>query len=334
MQVSLTSLEHPVRANSRASFAVHYADGLAARQILAQPGNILAVIGYGAAQPPDFLPPFCPFAAAPLVPVTDGAMFEIWTSKSPVRAFALGRVNGSVSDALAFGAVEVDEAAHHALEPAVEQAYLKIFDFLDAAGMPAPLRFWNYLTDITGDENGLERYRRFNIGRQAAFTARLRQALPPAASGVGGHHGASMIYFLAGREAPRAIENPRQVSAYDYPAIYGPRSPSFSRASATGQSLFISGTASITGHETRHVGDLPGQVAETVANLRALIGGAGPTPATAEWASKIYLHDPAYREAVESAIDTLFGAGSPRLYLHGDLCRTDLLVEIEAFRQG
>jgi hypothetical protein len=230
------------------------------------------------------------------------------------------------------------------LEDIVEQAYLQMFDFMDAAGFAAPLRFWNYLTAITAEDRGLERYRRFNIGRQKAFSARLQQALPPAASGVGGIQGRSLIYFLAARRPARPIENPRQISAYRYPKIYGPQSPSFSRASVFSQdsmqALFISGTASIVGHQTRHAGDLLGQVAETTANLRALIGAAAPFPLisaaapwpqTGKWALKIYLQHPDFRETVDPAIEGMFGAAVERLYLHGEICRPGLLLEIEAF---
>ncbi len=261
-------------------------------------------------------------------------MFEIWTAASPTRLCQNGPVMGTCSDDLAFAAIKLDEAGHASLEDAVEAAYLDIFDFLDKTGFSAPLRFWNYLTSITGDDRGLERYMRFNTGRHRAFSARLRQPVPPAASAVGGHGGESIIYFLAARVPARLIENPRQVSAFEYPPIYGPTSPSFSRAAiheqGDTQTLFISGTASIAGHETRHPGDLSHQVAETVANLHALIGATGQTLSDGNWALKIYLRDPANRAAVNQAVDAMFGAGSQRLYLHGEICRSALLVEIEA----
>jgi chorismate lyase/3-hydroxybenzoate synthase len=318
-------------------FAVSYVHHFAARPLLEQPGLVLGVVGYGADRP-DYLPLACQFVAAPLLPALGEGMFEIWTTDSPNRPYQAGSVTGAYGDELAFGTVTVQEGGSVSLEDAVEAAYLQVFDFLDEIDR-VPIRFWNYLTSITHDDQGLERYRRFNIGRHRAFSDRLRQPLPPAASGVGGHKGASVIYFLAGRAPARAIENPRQVSAYAYPPIYGPSSPSFSRASVftpgNSEALFISGTASIVGHESRHLGDLPGQIAETMQNLRALITAAALTalarPA-GPWALKIYLHDPAYHEAVDSAIDAMFGVDSQRLYLHGDICRSDLLLEIEAFR--
>jgi chorismate lyase/3-hydroxybenzoate synthase len=360
LQTPNPSLDFPP-AGTAALFALHYASSQDAYSLLAGNASVLGVIGFGAPQP-DFLPAHCAFAPAPLLPQDGAAKYEIWTASSICRPLRIGPVFGACSDDLAFGAIHLDDTPGAALEDIVEQAYLQMFDFMDAAGFAAPLRFWNYLTAITAEDRGLERYRRFNIGRQKAFSARLQQALPPAASGVGGIQGRSLIYFLAARRPARPIENPRQISAYRYPKIYGPQSPSFSRASVFSQdsmqALFISGTASIVGHQTRHAGDLLGQVAETTANLRALIGAAAPFPLisaaapfplisaaapfpligaaapwpqTGKWALKIYLQHPDFRETVDPAIEGMFGAAVERLYLHGEICRPGLLLEIEAF---
>jgi hypothetical protein len=338
LQVYVSKPVRAVVAGPDSPLAVRYANAADARTVLNQGDAVLGVIGFGAGRP-DFLPRSCPFIAAPLLPVTGSAMFEIWSAATPCRSVAIGPVTGACADDVAFGSITIDEAGSASLEAAVEAAYLGIFDFLDAAGFAAPIRFWNYLTAITEDDSGLERYRRFNIGRHQAFTARLRQPLPPAASGVGGDHGASVIYFLAAHEPAQPVENPRQVSAYSYPPIYGPRSPSFSRASIhtlnEADALFVSGTASIVGHQTRHVGDLEGQIAETIENLRAVIGAAERSasgPLGDHWAFKVYLHDSAYRDTVDRAVLAAFGPGTQRLYLRGDMCRAELLVEIEVFR--
>ncbi len=318
----------------RPPFKLDYADPPTARALLTDPAQILGVVGYGAERP-DFLPASCPFVATPLTPADGPAMFEIWHAASPCDPVKIGAVTGARNDELAFGAVAIDEAGAVSLEAAIEAAYLGIFDFLDRVGFAAPIRFWNYLTAITEDEDGLERYRRFNIGRHQAFSARLRQPLPPAASGVGGCHGPSAIYFLAAHEPALTVENPRQISAYAYPPIYGPQSPSFSRASihVLGPTLFISGTASIVGHETLHRDDLRGQIDETIENLGAVIKEAeqkASAPLGEDWAFKIYLHDALYRETVDRAVETAFGPGCRRLFLRGDMCRSELLLEIEA----
>jgi chorismate lyase / 3-hydroxybenzoate synthase len=326
---------------STTSFTVHDADRATARALLSDSTRgTLGVVGYGTGRP-DFLPSACPFVAAPLLPAMGGAMFEIWVSTSPIRPCRLGLVSGASNDDLVFGTIQLDDNTDIVLEEAVEKSYIGIFDFLEQTGFVKPLRFWNYLTAITTDERGLERYRRFNIGRHRAFSARLDEPVPPVASGVGGHRGNSVIYFLSAREGARPIENPRQVNAYEYPPIYGPSSPRFSRASifsATGmRTLFIAGTASIVGHETRHVGDLAGQITETTENLRALIRVAEQEAASSNddrWALKVYLREPAYHAPVDDALHAMFGTRCQPLYLRGDICRSDLLIEIEAVRQN
>jgi chorismate lyase/3-hydroxybenzoate synthase len=330
----------PLPVTGEAPFVVHYVDQLGGKPLPIDSDSIIGAIGYGTGRPSS-LPMACPFATAPLSPIAGAGMIEIWTTPSQIRPWQVGPVMGACADQLAFGVVTLDETAGGSLESVVEGAYLVIFDFLEETGFTAPIRFWNYLTSITADDRGLERYRRFNIGRHQAFAARLKEPVPPVASAVGGQLDAPLIYFLAAREPARPVENPRQVSAYAYPPIYGPSSPGFSRASihevGATQTLFISGTASIVGHESRHLGDLPAQIVETTENLRVLIEAAEQAAATSfggHWALKVYLHDAADRERVNAAIDPMFGPNCPRLYLRADMCRSELLVEIEAVRHS
>src|SRR4029077_5387998 len=131
------------------------------------------------------------------------------------------------------------------------------------------LRVWNYFPHINDDADGVERYVRFNAGRHDAFAAKGRATATdaPAACALGSRGTDLVIYFLAAKRAGQQIENPRQVSAFRYPPQYGPRSPPFAGAMLarpTGKPLlFVSGTASIVGHETLHHGDAAAQAAET-----------------------------------------------------------------------
>jgi chorismate lyase/3-hydroxybenzoate synthase len=100
--------------------------------------------------------------------------------------------------------------------------------------------------------------------------------------------------------------------------------------------MFIAGTASIVGHETRHAGELAGQIAETTENLRALISVAEQAASWRDddrWALKVYLREASYREPVDAALRAMFGAMCQPFYLRGDICRTELQIEIEAVRQ-
>jgi enamine deaminase RidA (YjgF/YER057c/UK114 family) len=147
-----------------------------------------------------------------------------------------------------------------------------------------------------------------------------------------------VIYFLASRAAPTAIENPRQISAYHYPPQYGPQ-PAFSRASvlhqAAGAMLFISGTASIVGHQTIHVGDAGAQTRETLANIEALLSEANRVAGAASFALgtlayKVYVRHATDLGAVEAQLRSAVGSSARVVYLKADICRQDLLVEIEA----
>jgi enamine deaminase RidA (YjgF/YER057c/UK114 family) len=147
------------------------------------------------------------------------------------------------------------------------------------------------------------------------------------------------VYFLAGRTPPVAIENPRQVSAYRYPADYGPRSPTFSRAALArlpGQELlFVSGTASIVGHQTMHVGDVAGQTRETVANIAAVLAEANRASLTqaydlGELSYRAYLRHAEDLPRVRALLDELLGPRAAVVYVQADICRADLLMEVEA----
>lgn len=266
------------------------------------------------------------------------SVFEVWTSSEPV---VLGKESGIASacsgEAL-FGCLDVQQMAGESLESATFRAYTGIFDFIDRSGYSHLLRIWNYFPGINANESGLERYRSFNIGRHEAFVAKGRvigEQSVPAACALGSSGGHMIIYFLAGRQAGRSIENPRQTSAYNYPEQFGPRSPTFSRAMLVDfeHKLFISGTASIVGHETLHAGDISNQTLETLANIRALLeqaspaageGGRAPRPLL-----KVYLKHPEHLSVVRAKLAEEFGAEVQAIYLQADICRTDLLLEIE-----
>ena len=172
-------------------------------------------------------------------PVLDGpaAWAEIWRTGQELRSGRQGALAWRASPDLLFGAITLDEADFAPrpdatpLQQAAEAAYHAIFTLLAAEDYLYLLRVWNYLDDINGESLGLERYRQFNIGRQDAFLASGRPVTHnvPAACALGTIGGELVVFFLAGRGAPVVVENPRQMSAYDYPREYGPRSPTFSR---------------------------------------------------------------------------------------------------------
>jgi chorismate lyase/3-hydroxybenzoate synthase len=255
---------------------------------------------------------------------------EVWTSATPVERGCRGNVVYSSNDDVLFGALalERDDA-----QQAARIAYSEIATTLRAAGYPHLLRVWNHVHDINRGDGDLEQYRRFCAGRHESLVgAGLKTCEFPAASAVGMKASGVAIYFIAARRPGRASENPRQVSAYNYPPEYGPRSPSFSRATTAqwgGESLlFVSGTASVVGHETRHPGDLHAQLEETVRNLDAIIVASGASRPSVRL-MKVYVRRRGDAQVIASAVRGKFSNASV-IVLESDLCRRDLLLEIEA----
>lgn len=285
----------------------------------------------------------------PVIGQSDG-LLEVWRSTQPLATGKSGAVHYRHDEQLLFGSLEVAESDYGVpqagdtstpLQAATESAFKQIFALIDSLRFPHLLRVWNYFPDINQESLGLERYRQFNIGRQEGFIAAgrsLERNLPSAcALGVSG--GPLVIYFIAGRSEPIAVENPRQVSAFHYPVAYGPKSPSFSRASIVRvgeqEMLFVSGTSSIVGHCSVHVGDVVAQTHETLLNIEAVVQEANRLARRAEFdcaklCFKVYLRRPEDRGAVHATLVRALGADMQALYLQADVCRHDLLLEIEA----
>lgn len=230
------------------------------------------------------------------------------------------------------------------VEAATRQAYDALFACVAAQGFPYLARIWNFIPDIIGEQAGEERYRLFNIARQAAFAAAGRTVTGdvPAATGIGLDAKTLQIYFIASRVRPIPIENPRQVSAFHYPSQYGRKSPTFARAVVLpiepAPVLLISGTASIVGHETVHPGDVEAQTHETLANLSALVAAANQQTGKAAFsldrlAYRVYIRRANDFAAVRAIVETSLSA-APRQEVRADICRPDLLVEIEASGAG
>jgi chorismate lyase/3-hydroxybenzoate synthase len=157
----------------------------------------------------------------------------------------------------------------------------------------------------------------------------------PAATAIGhrGPRGRLQVYALSATSDGRALENPRQVSAWEYPRQYGPTAPSFARAMLLPQGgLAISGTAAVLGHASHHVGDVTAQVDEAVANLQALLERAALPAFDAFSPLKVYVRHPEDAGAVSAVLARHLDASVPRILLQGDICRTELLVEIDGWR--
>jgi enamine deaminase RidA (YjgF/YER057c/UK114 family) len=217
------------------------------------------------------------------------------------------------------------------------------------------IRTWLYLGDIVGGESA-PRYRALNQARSDCYrgVSFLADRLPPgqhpnvypASTGIGTDDQDVMLSCIALMTDRRDIvavplENPRQTPAFDYAACYSPKSPKFSRAMAIScgsyATIFISGTASITQSETQHAGDVEAQTHETLDNIEALISednlrrrGLPGLGALLDHLGlvRVYIKRHEDYARVRAVCETRLGE-LPIIYVHADVCRPELLVEIE-----
>jgi chorismate lyase/3-hydroxybenzoate synthase len=298
----------------------------------------LARIRFDAAAAPE-TDPRSVLVALPQLQATPLA--EVWTSDQPVEHGWHEGIGYAHNGDVLFGQLRVEESGLAHPDHAAFRAYVRIDQLMQRFGYPCWLRVWNYFADIHRGGGDQERYRQFCVGRHKAMSLKpgFEQNLP-AATVIGTQGGGLLIYFVAGRTPGIQVENPRQVSAFRYPREHGPVSPSFSRATlkhwADHAQLLVSGTASIVGHESKHLDDAPAQLAELKTNIRALIDsaiashfpGASGDQVTAE-SLKLYVRDRSVLDAVRAELPRHVPEGAPLFILQGDICRRELLVEVE-----
>lgn len=327
---------------TKAPFCVSYAPA-SERQTLLARSDVLAVIDFDvqAKRDPNDPRAFC----VGLEQIGPSPLLEVWHAPGPIHCGQDNCIGYARTDEVVLAHMLLDESQYAGLAQATEYAYQEILRFTQAQGFPKLLRVWNYFPQINTDVKQLERYRAFSVGRHQALKDTLSPAQElPAASALGTYTSGLQIYFLAAKESGVQIENPRQVSAFEYPLDYGPRRPLFSRATfkrwQDTHHFYISGTASIVGHESRHADEVFHQLDETLNNIDALIENANALQGldihSASQLSllKIYIRTSTDVKAVHAHISARLGREVPCLYLQGDICRADLLIEIESLYTG
>ncbi len=251
------------------------------------------------------------------------------------------------------GSLSVSLPSGSSLQCLSQSYYEQIIDFITVQNKPRLLRVWNYFPDInqvdSSLKDSLERYQEFCIGRHNAFASSMQKEFEyPAASAVGGCSDSVssklVIIFIAMNQQGKFLENPDQISAYQYPSYYSPKSPSFSRASISQterfQQLYISGTASIVGHESKFQGDIINQTHQTIRNLKRLIEYSSENYVADNTLSlirssvgapviKVYLRNPADKAKVAPIIQAFSCDSEYICYLQADICRQELDIEIE-----
>jgi chorismate lyase/3-hydroxybenzoate synthase len=306
-----------------------------ATEVLAQ-SDVLAVIGFG-------MPPLANrdprSLSLPLENMDATTPLEVWRGNGPVQCGVDGILHWASNGDYTFLSLALEEASHGGIAPTAQAAYSLLSRWRHTSDTPHFLRLWNYLDAINEGDGDAERYRQFCAGRATGMDSALAAAYP-AATAIGIRDGRRILYVyaLAARQAGVAVENPRQVNAWRYPRQYGPAAPGFvrgMRAPTTTAQLFISGTAAIVGHMSRHAEDTDAQLDETLANLRTLLNAAGSrTPLGDDSLLKVYLRRANDAQAVSAALRQELGEAVRFVLLGADICRRELLLEIDGVHGG
>ncbi len=283
----------------------------------------------------------CPTVCLDLPQFSGPPITEVWTSTLPVTYHQADGIHCAMNEEVLFGAIQMEEPAGTRLDIVTYNAYHRLLAQARALGYMHLLRVWNYFPHINRESDGRERYQQFCVGRHRALAESLSD-FPrslPAATAVGTMSGPLNLHFLAAKQPGIHIENPRQVHAYEYPSFYGPSSPSFARAtlrsSSTGSHLLISGTASVVGHRSVHIGEPYKQILEIIHNLNTLIGHTERLHrgTRGRWSSgavfKIYIRQPEHFATIRNLFEERLPSDAQVLYLQGEMSRRELLAEVE-----
>jgi enamine deaminase RidA (YjgF/YER057c/UK114 family) len=217
-------------------------------------------------------------------------------------------------------------------------------------------RQWNYIEEITiveSDERKSQHYQQFNNVRAQYYSRADFSHGYPAATGIGIRAGGVIVSFFAaspGLFGTLAIENPLQKAAFEYSekVLVGEAeyrgsckcSPKFARAKFVAnhetEHVFISGTASIREEVTVGENDVARQTEVTLDNIEKLIqretlsalGENGGENHQIEFI-RVYIKNPEDYLVVRKICEQRL-PGIPGIYVVSDVCRENLLVEIEA----
>ncbi|MFK5976727.1 MAG: hypothetical protein QM493_09490 [Sulfurovum sp.] len=235
------------------------------------------------------------------------------------------------------------EGIHEAI---TKSKYNEILNILADMKYDNLIRVWNYIPSINQDNpNGLENYKDFCAGRAEAFEEHYENShyKMPSASALGINGDKDIIYLIAKKDDAinkiYHIENSRQIPAYNYPKQYGIKSPSFARATLEVQNdrlkLFVSGTASVVGSKSIH-DTIEEQTLETIKNIKTVSSLENinqytnlqlKDELTIEHA-KVYVRNRSDIDIVKKIWEDEMSFYN-NIYCHTNICREELLVEIE-----
>jgi len=241
------------------------------------------------------------------------------------------------------------------ISEASERAFKMAQTILNQEGLSIKniIRQWNYIENIAlveDQDDAPQNYQDFNDVRARYYNQVQFKQGYPAATGIGQESGGVIIGFIALSESDiisiKPIGNPGQIDAHQYSDLVLEGSsdqkctPKFERAKlvtiGSRNYIYVSGTASILGEKTVHAGDVEKQTLTTIENIKRLFSrenqdslGLNFDVAKIQFSHlRVYVKFKKDIPAVQKVCDAELNCKSS-LFLESDVCREDLLVEIE-----
>ena len=315
-----------------------YEEGKASQWLKAS-DDVLAVFEFGKSPLESTDPRHVPVALAQL---GEPSMVEVWRCAGPIKTGSWDRLRFAQGEQLTMGHIALDLRESGDMREASRLAYEILQTYLQQSPHQWPLKIWNYVPGINLGQGDEELYRQFCLGRADAVLIDPGDSPPlPAATAIGAdaEEPALQVYFLAAALPGLDVENPRQVSAWRYPRQYGPKSPLFSRGTilrlSGSQQFLISGTASVVGHQTHHENQVANQLSESLRNVNSLLEeghrltGDSHARLDGDGMLKVYIRNPEDLDLIRKTLEAEAPAEIPRIFLRGDVCRENLLTEID-----
>ncbi len=299
-------------------------------------------------------------------PMEGGTIMEVWMMHSGTdHSFTFNR--GEQASALFIDCPDFSclvsaqySAKHQIFRDNACETYSMLDSALSEVGFDYShiVRQWNYIEGITLTETvrdrRLQNYQEFNDLRSLYYKKSDFINGYPSATGIGVANGGCLIEVFALKEKKtekvKPVTNSLQVDAHSYSsevldgvandAMKELSTPKFERGKYIQINddgfLFVSGTASILGEQTVFPEDAARQTATTIQIIDSLISFNNLNnnkicliyqPAPVNY--RVYLKNESDYKAVKSLCDAYFGMGNG-IFVKADICRSNLLVEIEA----
>lgn len=243
---------------------------------------------------------------------------------------------------------------HDSVEKQSDEIFNKIEKIFSAENIAISniVRQWNYIGHITDIHQDNQYYQAFNNARAQFYEKTSWKYGYPAATGIGMSCKGIIVSLIAVANSLESqivpIDNPLQVPAFAYSEslLIGKSSkvklkatPKFERGKVIFDGVdtvcFVSGTAAIRGENSMLEMDAALQTKQTIENIQFLISNDNLKLHAVKSDTnmcisnlRIYIKNSEDFESVKAEIEKVWST-IPAIYLQADVCRKELLVEIE-----